>query len=134
MEAYTEAYMEAYTAGPADLIIGARNFNRMPFSRRLANTTGRWLFTWALGQPIPDNQSGYRLISQRLMEALLDSPEQGFEFEVEMIATCLKRGYVLRWVPIHTIYAGEASHIQPLKHSVNFLRIVWATRRRMQEQ
>jgi dolichol-phosphate mannosyltransferase len=100
----------------------------MPLSRRIANTTGRWLFTWALGQPIPDNQSGYRLISRRLAQALLDSQEQGFEFEVEMIVTCLKRGYSLQWVPIRTIYAGEASHVHPIKHIVNFFRIVWKTR------
>ncbi|HWQ45580.1 MAG TPA: glycosyltransferase family 2 protein, partial [Longilinea sp.] len=56
-----EKFLQSFTARPADLIIGKRNFSHMPFSRRLANTTGRWLFTWAMGQPIPDNQSGYRL-------------------------------------------------------------------------
>ena len=97
-----------------------RKFDAMPFSRRLANTTGRWLLSWALGQSMPDNQSGYRLISRRLMEALLDSTERGFEFEVEMIATCLKNGFPLAWVPIRTIYAGEASHIHPLRHVANY--------------
>jgi glycosyltransferase involved in cell wall biosynthesis len=125
------SFLESYDAGPADLIIGRRNFKQMPWSRRLANTTGRWLFTWALGQSIPDNQSGYRLLSRRLMKALLDSTEQGFEFEVEMIAACVKSKYDLKWVPIRTIYSGEASHIHPLWHTVNFLRIVWTTRQRM---
>jgi glycosyltransferase involved in cell wall biosynthesis len=124
-------FLEAYAASRADLIVGARRFAAMPFSRRLANTTGRWLFSWALGQPIPDNQSGYRLISRRLMEALLDSHESGFEFEVEMITTCLKKGFALEWVPIRTIYAGESSHIQPLKHVSNFMRVVWSARQRM---
>lgn len=127
-------FLEAYARQPADLIIGMRSFRSMPFSRRLANSTGRWLFTWALGQSIPDNQSGYRLISRRLMAALLDSSEPGFEFEVEMIATCLKKQYRLDWVPIRTIYAGESSHIHPLHHTANFLRIVWATHRRMKER
>lgn len=126
------AFLQAFATGPADLVIGKRNFSQMPFSRRLANTFGRWLFTWALGQPMPDNQSGYRLLSRRLMEALLDSTERGFEFEVEMIATCLKRGFALHWVPIRTIYAGEASHIQPLKHIANFVRVVWKARQKMQ--
>jgi glycosyltransferase involved in cell wall biosynthesis len=127
-------FLEAYARRPADLIIGMRSFNQMPFSRRLANTTGRWLFTWALGKPIPDNQSGYRMLSRRLMEALLDSTEQGFEFEVEMIATCLRRKYDLAWVPIRTIYSGESSHIHPFQHIVNFFRIVWTTRKKMREQ
>jgi glycosyltransferase involved in cell wall biosynthesis len=127
-------FLEAYAAKPAGLIIGSRNFNEMPFSRRIANVTGGWLFTWALGQPIPDNQSGYRLIDRRLMQALLGSSEQGFEFEVEMIAVCLKNGFGLGWVPIRTIYAGETSHIRPIPHIMNFIRIVRKARSQMRNR
>jgi glycosyltransferase involved in cell wall biosynthesis len=125
-------FLQAYYARPADLIIGKRSFDQMPFSRRLANTTGRWLFTWAMGQPVPDNQSGYRMLSRQFLKVLLDSQEQGFEFEVEMLAICLKGHFDLAWVPIRTIYSGEHSHIHPLAHVVNFLRMVWVTRQRMQ--
>ena len=124
-------FLEADARRPADLIIGRRRFDQMPWVRRLANTLGCGLFTWALGQYVPDNQSGYRLISRRLMEAVLDDPERGFEFEVDMITVCLKSRYTLAWVPIRTIYAGEASHIQPLHHALNFLRVVLATRQKM---
>jgi glycosyltransferase involved in cell wall biosynthesis len=126
-------FLQAYGARPADLIIGQRNFDQMPLSRRLANTTGRWLFSWAMGQFIPDNQSGYRMLSRNFIQKLLDSNEQGFEFEVEMLVTCLKQHFDLEWVKIRTIYAGEASHIHPLAHIVNFLRILLITRQRMQQ-
>jgi glycosyltransferase involved in cell wall biosynthesis len=118
-------FLAAYQAQQADLVIGQRDFSRMPPSRRLANTLGRWSFSWAVGASIPDNQSGYRLVGQRLMQALLESTEQGFEYEVEMIAICVRRGYKLAWVPIRTIYAGEASHIRPLQHIGNYMRILW---------
>ncbi len=124
-------FLQTYTAQGADLIIGERTFRQMPFPRNLSNTIGRWLFSWALGQPVRDNQSGYRLLSRRMMEATLDSHEQGFEFEVEMIVTCVQRGYRLAGVPIRTIYAGEKSHIKPLHQTVHFLRVVWQTRRAM---
>ncbi len=124
-------FLERYAARKADLIIGARDFAAMPLKRRVSNTFGRWTFSWAMGQDIRDNQSGYRLLSARLMAALLDSRESGFEFEVEMIATCVLRGYTLDWVPIQTIYAGESSHIQPWRHTVNYLRLVWETRRKV---
>ncbi len=114
-----------------DLIIGARDFGKIPFVRRLANTLGRWSFSWAVGQPIADNQSGYRLLSSRMMEATLSSREQGFEFEVEMIVVCIEKGYELAWVPIRTIYADEVSHISPLHHARQFGRVVWQTRRRL---
>ena len=126
-------FIKTYTARPADLIIGQRNFDQMPLSRRLANTTGRWLFSWAMGQFIPDNQSGYRMLSRNFIQKLLESDEQGFEFEVEMLVTCLKQHFDLEWIKIRTIYAGEASHIQPLVHILNFVRMLLITRQRMQQ-
>jgi len=126
-------FLEAYDTGRADLIIGRRDFSRMPFSRRLANTMGRWLFSQAMGQPIPDNQSGFRLLSSRFIRALLNSTERGFEFEVEMLVNCVTQGYNLEWVDIRTLYAGETSHIRPLAHTRRFLRMVRDTRRRVRE-
>jgi glycosyltransferase involved in cell wall biosynthesis len=123
------AFLVRYGQLHPDLIIGHRDFRLMPVSRRLANTAGRLAFSWALGQYILDNQSGYRLLSRRMMDATLTSKEEGFEFEVEMIQICLQQGFTLAWVPIQTIYAGEGSHIQPGSHVRRFLRQVWLTRK-----
>ncbi|MGB3713464.1 MAG: glycosyltransferase family 2 protein [Candidatus Promineifilaceae bacterium] len=121
-------FIHAFKERHADLIVGARDFKDMPPVRRLANWLGKRSFSWAMGRTIPDNQSGYRLISRRLMQEMLDSQQEGFEFEVEMIVTCVQRGYDLDWVNIRTIYAGESSHINPLKHLVNYVRLVVKTR------
>jgi glycosyltransferase involved in cell wall biosynthesis len=125
-------FLELYQTTQADLIIGARDFSQMPLVRRVSNTIGRWLFSWALGQPVQDNQSGYRLISRRLLQAMLTSQEHGFQFEVEMIVVCAKQRFKLDWLPIRTIYADETSHINPGQHVLEFMRITWQTRRRMQ--
>lgn len=128
------AFLAAYTERGGDLIIGQRNFNDMPAVRRASNTLGTRLFSWALGQPVPDNQSGYRLLSRRLASALLASgqvKERGFEFEVEMIVTCVQLGYQLDWVPIRTIYAGEKSHISPLRHVLKFVQVSLRARQQM---
>ncbi|MBF8289389.1 MAG: putative glycosyltransferase [Chloroflexi bacterium] len=109
------------TAGPVELIIGARDFGRMPVVRRIANAFGTVLLSVAVGRWIPDNQSGYRLVGSRLMAAMLDSREDGFAFEVEMIAVCLREGWHIRWVPISTIYGDERSHIRPLHHVREFI-------------
>jgi glycosyltransferase involved in cell wall biosynthesis len=124
-------FLDAYSERHADLIIGARDFGEIPLVRRIANTLGRWSFSWALGQPVQDNQSGYRLINRHMLEATLASRESGFEFEVDMIVICVQRGYVLDWVPIRTIYGAESSHINPVQHVVSFLRVVWQTRQRV---
>jgi glycosyltransferase involved in cell wall biosynthesis len=118
----------------ADLVIGARDFSEMPPLRRLSNTFARRAFSWAMGETILDNQSGYRLIARPVMEAVLASDESGFEFEVEMIAVCVERGLRLAWVPIRTIYGDETSHINPVRHTVQFLRVVIETRRRMRDR
>ncbi|NLG97744.1 MAG: glycosyltransferase family 2 protein [Chloroflexi bacterium] len=121
------AFLEAYRAG-GDLVIGKRDFRYMPQPRRTTNRIGTWMFSWAVGQHIPDNQSGYRLLSSRMMEATLDSKETNFEFEVEMIVVCIQRGYQLAWVPIRTIYGDERSHIRPLRHIYHFSRVVLQAR------
>jgi glycosyltransferase involved in cell wall biosynthesis len=125
------SFLQAYEERGADLIIGARDFTRMPLTRRVANTAGTWAFSWAVGQAIRDNQSGYRLVSRRLMSASIGSDETGFEFEVEMIVICIENGYRLDWVPICTIYAGESSHIRPWRHTRNFFRVVRQARQRI---
>jgi glycosyltransferase involved in cell wall biosynthesis len=120
------------TAGrepPPDLVIGRRSFRAMPPVRRLSNEVGRMAFSWAVGRNIPDNQSGYRLVSRRLAEATLASDEAGFAFEVEQITTCIRLGGGIVWVPIRTIYAGAPSHIRPVAHLREFVRIVRQARR-----
>jgi glycosyltransferase involved in cell wall biosynthesis len=117
------AFMAAFTTSRPELVVGRRDFASMPPVRRLSNTLGGWFFSAAVGRSIPDNQSGYRLIGRRLMSALLDSDESGFEFEVEMIARCIALGLPIAEVPIRTIYAGEPSHIRPWRHFTEFVRV-----------
>jgi glycosyltransferase involved in cell wall biosynthesis len=124
-------FLDAYATGVSKLIIGARDFSRMPFIRKIANTLGGRMISWAAGQEILDNQSGYRLISSQVMQAMLKSMESGFEFEVEMVMTCLRNGWSLGWVPIRTIYSNEGSHIHPVRHFLNFMRMIWQIRREM---
>jgi len=122
-------FLAAYAAERSELIVGRRDFDSMPLIRRLSNTVGRWVFSVAVGRHVPDHQSGYRLIGRRLMTALLDSDESGFEFEVEMIARCIALGLPMADVPIRTIYRGEPSHIRPWAHLTSFLRVSRDARR-----
>lgn len=126
-------FLETAEREPYDLIIGARNFDDMPWTRYTMNVLGRWTFSWLMGQPMPDNQSGYRWLSPRLAEATLAGEEEGYEFEVEMIVICLRRGYRLGWVPIRTIYNEEPSHINHVKHVFQYARLLWRVRRQIKQ-
>ena len=122
-------FLEKHYTTAADLIIGERNFGGMPLVRRVSNTVGRAAFSWAVGRRIRDNQSGYRLLSRRLIEAVLESTEHGYEFEMDMILIAVKRGWPIEGVPIRTIYGEEVSNIRPLQHVVHFFRMVRTARR-----
>ncbi len=122
-------FLAAFAEDRPELVLGRRDFGSMPPVRRLSNTLGGMVFSAAVGRRIADNQSGYRLIGRRLMTALLDSTESGFEFEVEMIARCIALGLPMAEVPIRTIYAGEPSHIRPWAHFTSFLRVSRDARR-----
>ena len=63
-------FIEAYRAGVGDLIIGQRDFSQMPSKNQFGNRTGTWLLGMAMGRPIPDNQSGYRLHSRGVMRTV----------------------------------------------------------------
>jgi glycosyltransferase involved in cell wall biosynthesis len=122
-------FLAAFEASHPELVLGCRDFRSMPPVRRLSNSVGRLIFSAAVGRRIPDNQSGFRLIGRRLMASTLESAEPGFAFEVEMIARCIALDLPMAWVPIRTIYAGEASHIRPVAHLESFLRAAIAARR-----
>jgi glycosyltransferase involved in cell wall biosynthesis len=134
IDRFVAAFAAPGATGPRpELIIGRRDFSRMPPIRRLSNALGSAAFSWAVGRPIADNQSGYRLLGRRMLTAMLESAETGFELEVEMIAVCLRSGWTLGWVPISTIYAGAPSHVKPLAHLRHFVRATRAARRLVRE-
>lgn len=118
-------FLSAYRRDAGDLIIGRRDFSKMPYPNRLANPIGSWLLTKALGTQIPDNQSGYRLLSRDLLEEL-ELLTTGFELEVEVIIQAVCKGFQIAWVEIETIYHGEKkSYFHPFHDSVRFLSMIW---------
>jgi len=124
-------FIDEFSENVSDLIIGRRDFRKMPFIQMCSNSLGTWMYSWAIGQFIPDNQSVYRLISAALMRSMTASEFHGFEFEVEMIMRCVMDSQKLSWVTIKTIYAGEKSHITPVRHAWRFILLTFRTRRVM---
>ena len=121
-------FARAYAEDLGDLIIGRRDFRKMPFIRAFSNSFGSWLLTRVLAAPILDNQSGYRLYTKKLVDAL-DPTAEGYEFEVEVIFQAVVKGLRIGWIPIRTIYGiDKVSYFHPLHDSIKFLSTVWKAR------
>lgn len=117
--------LEAYRSGAGDLIIGERTFSEMPFPRWISTPLGARMLSAALGVRVTDNQSGYRVLSRRLIEAM-HVTSTGFDMEVEMIWEAMRLGMPIAWVPIRTIYLpGRKSGFHPGRDTARFLRMVW---------
>jgi glycosyltransferase involved in cell wall biosynthesis len=117
-------FIEAFRAGRGDIIIGQRDFSQMPAKNQFGNRTGTFLLGLAMGRPIPDNQSGYRLLSRAVMETVRTNAIR-FEAEVELLLRAQLAGFQITWVPIKTIYNDKVSHFRPLHDSWLFFKMTW---------
>ncbi|MBN2555916.1 MAG: glycosyltransferase family 2 protein [Anaerolineales bacterium] len=118
------AFMDVYQHGDAPLIIGRRDFSKMPFPRLYTNPFGSWLLSRALGRKIDDNQSGFRIYRRSLLETV-ELTTSGFELEVEVIMEAVVRGMDIDWVDIKTIYdIDKVSYFHPIRDSIIFLGMV----------
>jgi glycosyltransferase involved in cell wall biosynthesis len=117
-------FVQAFYQDACDLVIGARKFARgvMPVMRIMSNFLTSKLIGWKVKRPIQDSQSGYRLYSRRLLQAL-QLQTCGYETESEVLFQACRSGMRLSFVPISTIYNGETSHIRGLRDVLKFLRL-----------
>lgn len=118
-------FFEAFERGGTDMIIGARDFRSgtMPRPRRMSNRMTSWMITRLTKTPIPDSQSGYRLIGRRVLETIT-AESSGFDFESEFLLAAIKAGFTIGTVPIATVYQGEPSAIRPWRDTARFVKLM----------
>ncbi|HTV42112.1 MAG TPA: glycosyltransferase family 2 protein [Candidatus Sulfotelmatobacter sp.] len=113
----------------ARLVIGNRmgGAETMPWLRRFVN---RWMskqLSQCAGCPLPDTQSGFRLIHLETWTDLHLSAQR-FEVESEMLMAFLADGQPVEFVPIRTIAGTRRSRIRPLADSLRWWQW-WRTMR-----
>jgi glycosyltransferase involved in cell wall biosynthesis len=113
----------------ADLVLGTRAhlYAAMGRVRRASNGTSSWLISHVAGATLPDCQTGYRLYTRGLIEAI-GFPEPRFEAESAVIVRAVRNGFRVVGVPVRLDKAdGRAtSHYRPI---VDSLRIAGAVTR-----
>lgn len=107
----------------ADLVVGLRRmtFGTMPWPRLVVNRLMSEGLSLCAGRRLPDSQCGFRLVDlKQAREA--GAVTRHFEFESEMLVKFVRRGFVVEFVPVKTIYGGERSKIRPLPDTWRWMR------------
>ena len=111
----------------ADFVIGVRNVRVMPPKSKIGNYFSRLVFFLGTGRYVPDTQSGFRLFSQSLAEALLRAVAwRRYETEAEILTKTVALGYTVATVEIPTIYFDEnrRTHFDPLWDSMRVVAVL----------
>jgi len=119
-------FLEVWKAQQPDLVIGSRmrDNKAMPLVRRASNNFSSALISALAGHRVTDSQSGYRLLSRRMMEFALGRPGGRFGLESELIIDALLAGMSYAEVPISCVYGDKKSYFHPVKDSLDFLGLV----------
>ena len=121
---------QAFVRNGSDLLIGARDFAQpgVPFRSRFGNLMTARLLRWMLGVKLPDTQSGYRIMSRRFAEAVLEEiPGGRYETEMAIVGLAIRGNYQLDSEPIRTIYepGNRTSHFRKVSDSWRVYRTLF---------
>ncbi len=108
------------------LILGVRQVgNDMPLRSRFGNWVTREIFRMLSGTYISDTQSGLRAFTTALIPKLLEIPGERYEYETNVLMTCVKSGIPVTEISIETIYKDKensTSHFHVLRDSFRIYR------------
>lgn len=114
-----------------DIVIGRRHkVENVPAYRRLVSLMGAVVVNYSLASSyflvrrpyIRDCTSGYRRYSRRAMEAIAYARLQSvaFDFHMEALALCLRRGMSVAEIPITYLFSNSSFNLKVLKLGVKF--------------
>lgn len=108
--------------GDYEILIGERQdvLRRMPLARRLTNRTVNLVVSLLSGVHTTDVQCGLRYLDLGIFDEM-GLKTNRYEMESEMVIKAGQRNYRVGFVPVHTIYGHEMSHIHPLADTMRFL-------------
>lgn len=122
---FIKNFISEFKKGEFDIILGNRvnRFPQMPLHRQLSNILTSYLLSSKLGIEIPDSQSGYRIISSKVINKI-NLYNSGFMLETELLIEAAKLKFKITSIPISTIYSGEKSFMRNTKSIFEFIKLL----------
>jgi glycosyltransferase involved in cell wall biosynthesis len=123
--------LEPFDRGEADIVQGSRMNGRgalrggMPVYKFVANKLLTSLANFAFGMRLTEYYSGYMAYNRAALTTIpYRKLGDSFHFDLEMLVMARVKGLRIRQVAIPTIYAGEVSHLNPVKYGLDVLAVI----------
>lgn len=112
-----------------DMVVGARTKGdvQIPLIRRPAKAILRGLASYLSGYPIPDLNSGLRLMRKEAVNRFLGILPNGFSFTTTITLAMLVSGLAVSYVPIEYHKRTGRSHIRPIRDTIGFFALILRT-------
>ena len=111
---------------PGALVLGCRQMGRsVPWKSRIGNRITCRVFKWITGVSVSDTQTGLRAFSSELLELMLEIPGSRYEYEINVLTECARRGIEIIELPARTIYHDKhnsCSHFRKIRDSVKIYK------------
>lgn len=113
---------------PNALILGVRDFSNpeIPLKSLLGNRFSSSLFAALYGRYLPDTQTGLRAFGPSALKFMLNIPGSRFEYEIQVLISCMQLGIPILTLPIQCIYFNEnkGTHFKPFRDSFQIVFIL----------
>ncbi|MCE5214770.1 MAG: glycosyltransferase family 2 protein, partial [Methanobacterium sp.] len=87
----------------------------MAIQRKFSNYLTTSILRSITGYPITDSQCGFRMISDYAALMFLDLPQDGYEYDSEILYQAYLHNFPVKEMPIPSSYKGEKSYITGIK-------------------
>ncbi|HHV11709.1 MAG TPA: glycosyltransferase [Clostridiales bacterium] len=113
---------------PGALVLGVRDFTApgIPPKSLFGNRFSSLTFAALYGKRLPDTQTGLRAFGPQLLAFLLEVSGSRFEYELQMLISCVQSGIPILTLPIRIIYenGNAGTHFKPIRDSIRVIKIL----------
>jgi len=115
---------------PDALILGVRDFSGggVPPKSLLGNRITSFIFALLYGKKLSDTQTGLRAFGSRLLAFMQSIRGSRFEYELQMLISCIQFGIPIHTLPIQVIYenGNAGTHFKAVRDSARVMRVLFS--------
>jgi len=112
------------------LVLGIRDFKEegIPPKSLLGNRITSFIFAMLYGKRLSDTQTGLRAFGPQLLTFMQTVKGSRFEYEMQMLISCIRSGIPIHTLPIQVIYenGNAGTHFRAIKDSVKVMGVLFS--------